>query len=65
MKLLSYFINILMDISRHNIDIMEIVKLIHLFLIILEKLTKKLSWLNIKKETINGKNIFLQKIIIS
>lgn len=54
-----------MGISRHDDYGNKEVKLIHLFVIILEKLTKKLRWLNIKKGTINGKNIFFQKIIIS
>lgn len=50
-----------MGISRHDDYGNKEVKLIHLFVIILEKL----RWLNINKGTINGKYIFLQKIIIS
>lgn len=51
-----------MDISRHNIDIMEIVKLIHLFLIILEKLTKKNCLdLTLKKKPLMEKIYFFKK----
>lgn len=63
MKILFYFINVLMDISRNDDYGNKKVKLVHLFLIILEKLTKKLFWLNIKKGIIN-KNIFLKKLLL-
>lgn len=63
MKILFYFINILMDINRNDDYGNKKVKLVHLFLIILEKLTKKLFWLNIKKGIIN-KNIFLKKLLL-
>lgn len=62
MKILFYFINILMDIRNDDYGNKK-VKLVHLFLIILEKLTKKLFWLNIKKGIIN-KNIFLKKLLL-
>lgn len=63
MKILFYFINILMDINRNDDYGNKKVKLVHIFLIILEKLTKKLFWLNIKKGIIN-KNIFLKKLLL-